>query len=86
MTTAPSTPVYVHAYAGANYPGHPISIIWQGKRLDVLSVERSWRTPDALHYRVQLESLGLIELIYHFQGYTWSMIPSESSLSEKQPV
>lgn len=84
MTIEFSSPVYVHAYAGASYPEHPISIIWQDKRLDVLTVDRSWLTPDALHFRVQLESLGRVELVYYMQGCTWSMISPESSLFEKQ--
>lgn len=74
MSTEAPLPVSVSAYAGASYPDHPISILWQDKRLDVMKVERSWRTPMALHFRVQLESLGRIELIYYVKNDAWTLI------------
>ncbi|NOZ50414.1 MAG: hypothetical protein GXP37_10260 [Chloroflexi bacterium] len=72
--TEPPTPVTVSAYAGASYPQRPIAVHWQGQRLEALQIERTWRTPDALHFRLQIETLGRVELSYHPRTDTWTLI------------
>ena len=62
-------PVRVEAYAGASYPEHPLAVWRDGQRQAVLRVLRQWRTPDALHFLVEVESLGRVELIYRHE--TW---------------
>ena len=57
-------PVRVEAYAGASYPERP-TVVWiDDRRLEVQNVLRQWRTPDALHFQVDVEELGEVELIY----------------------
>ena len=62
-------PVRVEAYAGASYPEHPLAVWWDEQRLAVLRTLRQWRTPDALYFLVEVESLGRVELIYRHE--TW---------------
>ena len=57
-------PVQVEAYAGARYPERPTAVWVDDRRLEVQNVLRQWRTPDALHFRVEVEELGEVELIY----------------------
>ena len=61
--------VRVEAYAGASYPERPIAIIWEDKRLTVRRLIRQWRTPDDLHFLVEVEKLGRVELIYHSDAW-----------------
>jgi hypothetical protein len=56
--------IQVEAYAGASYPERPTAVWWQGQRLDVTQVLRSWRTPDGLHFLVEIAEIGRAELIY----------------------
>jgi len=65
--------VRVEAYAGASYPERPTAVWWQGQRLDVTQVLRSWRTPDGLHFLVEIERIGRVELIYHYQDDGWKI-------------
>jgi len=64
--------VRVEAYAGASYPERPTAVWWEGRRLEVERVIRSWRTPDALHFWVELQTLGETTLSYHYQDDAWT--------------
>lgn len=50
---SPQSSTEVECYAGARYPERPRAFIWRGERLTVQSVEREWRTPDGLNFRVR---------------------------------
>lgn len=63
--------IHVEAYAGASYPERPTAVWRQGQRLDVTQVLRSWRTPDGLHFLVEITEIGRVELIYHYQDGWW---------------
>lgn len=39
------TDVVVEAYSGYRYGERPRAFTWQGRRYEVLAVERRWRTP-----------------------------------------
>jgi len=65
--------VYVEAYAGASYPERPTTVRYKNQRLEVEQVIRSWRTPDALHFLVELETLGRATLSYRYQADAWSL-------------
>jgi len=73
--TEEAVPVVVSAYAGASYPQRPTAVQWQGRRLAVAQIERSWRTPHALHFLLHVESLGRVELSYHPQSDSWTLTP-----------
>ncbi len=86
--TEESVPVVVSAYAGASYPQRPTAVLWQGRRLAVEQIDRSWRTPDALHFLLHLESLGRVELRYHPQTDSWTLTsrPALQSSAFKDPA
>ena len=65
--------IHVEAYAGASYPERPIAVWRQGQRLDVMEVLRSWRTPDGLHFLVEIEKIGRAELSYRYQEDGWKI-------------
>ena len=67
----PEDLVRVEAYAGGSYPERPTAVWWQDQRLEVEQVVRSWRTPDGLHFLVEIEKIGRVELIYHYQDGWW---------------
>ena len=62
-------PLRVAAYAGASHPEYPTAVWLQARRLEVQTVIRQWRTPDALHFLVEVENLGRVELIYHVDAW-----------------
>ncbi|NOX63795.1 MAG: hypothetical protein GXP42_17865 [Chloroflexi bacterium] len=66
-------PLRVEAYAGARYPERPIAVWMEGERLAVLELIRSWRTPDALHFLVDVERLARVELVYRDE--VWQFKP-----------
>lgn len=70
---ARASTIEVEAYAGASYPQRPSAVWWEGERLEVEQVIRSWRTPDALHFRVELQILGETTLSYNYQSEAWSL-------------
>jgi len=43
------------------------------ERRIVKVVEKSWRTPSALHFRVQTEDDERFELVYHEQADEWNI-------------
>lgn len=48
--------VAVEAYSGTRYGERPVAFTWQGRRYEVLSVERRWRTPAGLGFVVTTAS------------------------------
>ena len=65
--------IRVEAYAGASYPERPTAVWRQDQRLEVEQVVRSWRTPDGLHFLVEIEKIGRVELFYHDQDGGWKI-------------
>lgn len=73
--------IRVEAHAGASYPEYPTAI-WRGdRRFAVQQVLRSWRSPEALHFAVVLDSGEQLELSYQSRADAWSCArPSEEPL------
>ncbi|RME43668.1 MAG: hypothetical protein D6791_14910 [Chloroflexi bacterium] len=46
------TDVSVEAYSGYRYGERPRAFTWQGRRYEVLDVERRWRTPEGIRFVV----------------------------------
>ncbi|MFQ5594928.1 MAG: hypothetical protein ACE5HA_12355 [Anaerolineae bacterium] len=46
------TDVAVEAYSGYRYGERPRAFTWQGRRYQVLDVERRWRTPEGVSFVV----------------------------------
>lgn len=78
----PHQSVRVEAYAGASYPEKPTAVWYEGRRHPVVSLLRSRRSPSALHFLVEVEDLGRLELVYELASDTWfstSPLPSVES-------
>ncbi len=65
--------IRVEAYAGASYPERPLVVWWCNQRLVVKQVVRSWRTPQELHFLVEIETLGRVQLKSHHRTDTWTL-------------
>jgi len=42
----------VDCYAGAYYPERPRAFVWRDERFEVTRIERQWRSPRGLAFRV----------------------------------
>ncbi len=67
----------VEAYAGASYPERPRRFSFDGEDVQVASVERRRRTPNALEFRVKGEDGRLYDLTYDFRTRKWQISPLE---------
>jgi hypothetical protein len=68
-------PVQVTCYSGHSYAQEPRAFTWQGERHLVAAVERTWRTPLALHFRVRTEDGARYELTYDELADEWRLVP-----------
>ncbi len=67
----PEEPCQVECYSGYTYAQEPRSFVWRGQRHVVQTVERAWRTPKGLRFRVRTEDGSLYELDYDQRADEW---------------
>ncbi len=65
----------VECYAGATYPERPRAFEVGGQRHEVAAVERQWRTPEGVAFRVRTGTGQAFTLFYHSADDSWSVIP-----------
>jgi hypothetical protein len=53
------------------YAQKPISLIWEGKTLDNLTIRKSWKSPQGPIFEVQTEDQRVIQLIYLENENCW---------------
>lgn len=63
--------IQVECYSGSRYGERPLSFTLGEERHVVKTVEESWRTPSALHFRVQTEDDERFELAYDYRVDQW---------------
>lgn len=63
----------VEFYSGATYAERPIAVRWQGQRLVVEEVLRSWRTPQGPGFDVVTVDGRKFRLSYDEQSDTWQV-------------
>jgi hypothetical protein len=63
----------VACYAGGCYPERPRAFWWEGERLEVATVERQWRTPAELTFRVRTSDGRRFTLAYDEAADAWSI-------------
>jgi len=66
----------VECYSGHRYPERPRAFLWQGERLVVEEVERSWRTPEGLAFRVRAADGRRFTLAYDEATNAWDVQPA----------
>ena len=71
--------IRVECYSGSRYGERPLAFVLHDERHVVRLVEKSWRTPSALHFRVCTTKDQTFELIYDEGADTWQILtPLES--------
>jgi hypothetical protein len=63
----------VECYSGLEYAGRPKALYWQGERLEIQAVQRRWRTPTALCFRVRSVRIQVFELRYEEHSDQWQV-------------
>ena len=63
----------VECYAGHRYPERPRTFLWEGGRVAVEEVERSWRTPAGLVFRVRVAGGRRFKLAYDESTGSWDV-------------
>ena len=72
----------VECYAGHRYPERPRAFLWEGERMEVKAVERQWRTPAGLIFRVCTVEGHRFTLTYDEVSDTWNVQPEHSTSQE----
>jgi hypothetical protein len=65
--------VRVECYSGSRYGERPVSFILGDEQYVVKAVEKSWRTPSAIHFRVQTGDNESFELTYREKTDEWNI-------------
>lgn len=74
----------VHCYAGASYPERPDWFEWEGIEKSVAEILYSWRTPEALGFRVRTTDSMVFDLIYNLRSDRWMVIPWAAQVLGRQ--
>lgn len=54
----------VECHSGYTYAERPISLLWEGERLEITDVQARWRIPGGVRFRVSVEDGRAFELFY----------------------
>ncbi|HNT53664.1 MAG TPA: hypothetical protein PKG95_03065 [Anaerolineaceae bacterium] len=54
----------VECHSGFEYAERPIALTWDGQRLDIATVESTWRIPGGKCFRVRTVNGQMFELFY----------------------
>lgn len=65
----------VECYAGHRYPERPRAFVWEGARVVVEEVERRWRTPNGLAFRIRAADGRRFTLTYDEAADAWNIQP-----------
>ena len=63
----------VHCHAGHAYPGRPLALRWEDKRLEVAEVLSEARTPLGKTFRVRVEDGRVFNLEYNEVEIRWEI-------------
>jgi hypothetical protein len=55
----------VECRSDASYAERPRAFTWQGQRLEVVDILKSWRSPEGIGFRVSIKDGRLFELLYN---------------------
>lgn len=65
----------VECYSGHQYAERPVAFYWQGQRLEVQSVQATWRIPEGRRFRVRTVGDQVFELVYLEDSGQWQVQP-----------
>jgi len=64
----------VKCYSGRIYAEEPRAFVWQGKELNIESIENAWQEPSQRFFRLVTEDSRLFELCYNEADDRWSAV------------
>lgn len=76
--------VSVECYAGHAYPTEPRAFTFRGKRRIAERVERTWRTPGALWFRVITDQGETFTLAYYEDEYAWVVLSTNLAQEDQR--
>ena len=76
-------PVSVECYAGHAYPTAPRAFTFRGARRVVEQVERTWRTPGAIWFRVRVDR-EVFTLAYYEDEYAWVVLSTDAAQEDQR--
>ncbi len=54
----------VECHSGYMYAERPVSLMWEGERLEITDIQARWRIPGGIRFRVSVEDGRVFELFY----------------------
>ena len=66
-------PIMVEAQFEQDGTLRPVAFQWQGEMLRVNSLGRRWDSEDYRHFLVEVNGLGVFELVHHLTEYSWKL-------------
>jgi len=60
--------------SGSRYGERPLAFTWDGERLEVTGVQRQWRTPEGMCYRVITQEERSFDLFYFEDEDLWKAV------------
>lgn len=64
----------MECYSGYRYGERPVAFYLHGRRHVIEFVEKSWRTPSALHFRVRTRQGEVFQMTYGHEADEWSIV------------
>jgi hypothetical protein len=74
--------IQVECYSGSRFGERPLAFTLDDRRYVVRAVEKSWRTPSALHFRVRTEDDESFELAYCVETDAWNVASLSAEAQE----
>lgn len=66
--------VTVESYAGSQAEEHPLRFYRNMRKIEIISIEKRWLTPEGRHFKVTGDDGYSYVLHYNNAGDTWSLL------------
>lgn len=67
------TAAVVECHSSHTYAERPTAFRWEGKKLEVDTIQAEWRSPEGKHFRVKTTDEAVFELIYDQASDNWQI-------------
>lgn len=64
----------MECYSGSRYGERPVAFYLHGRRHVIQLVEKSWRTPSALHFQIRTQEGEGFQMVYCHEADEWSIV------------
>jgi hypothetical protein len=65
----------VECHSSHTYAEQPVAVHWEGERLEIAEIEKSWQSPRGKHFQVRTKGSQVFELFYSQSDDQWSIFP-----------